>query len=162
MGSIGGEVYFTSEQGVSSAWDVWIFLGLFVSVMLIFALLAQRTAKFFRVFPPLHAYTLDIAGSCVGILAFMLCSWLQLPAWSWFVVLIPLFLVVLHGSVLHRHLPVMAVLSLAVVLVWKQDTTLLSQPEYASPVEVRWSPYQKVEYIAQPTQHIFVNGIGHQ
>jgi hypothetical protein len=63
---------------------------------------------------------------------------------------------------LYRHLPVVAVLSIAAVVVWKQDTTLLSQPEHASPVEVRWSPYQKVEYIAQPTQHIFVNGIGHQ
>jgi hypothetical protein len=162
LGSIGGEVYFTASPGASSVWDAWIFLGLFLSVMLIFALLAQRTAKFFRVFPPLRAYTLDVAGSCVGILAFMLCSWLQLPAWSWFVGLMPLFLVVLHGSVLYRHLPVMAVLSIAAVVVWKQDTTLLSQPEYASPVEVRWSPYQKVEYIAQPTQHIFVNGIGHQ
>src|SRR5712691_11981037 len=162
LGSIGGEVYFTASPGASSPWDAWIFLGLFLSVMLIFALLAQRTAKFFRVFPPLRAYTLDVAGSCVGILAFMLCSWLQLPAWSWFVGLIPLFLVVLHGSVLYRHLPVVAVLSIAVVVVWKQDTTLLSQPEYANPVEVHWSPYQKVEYIAQPTQHIFVNGIGHQ
>src|SRR5215470_2113797 len=78
MGSIGGEVYFSSGPGTSSAsaWDAWIFFGLFLSVMLIFALLAQRTAKFFRVFPPLRAYTLDIAGSCMGILAFMLCSWL--------------------------------------------------------------------------------------
>jgi hypothetical protein len=162
IGSIGGEVYFTASPGASSAWDAWVFLGLFLSIVLIFALLAQRTAKFFRVFPPLRAYTLDIAGSCMGILAFMLCSWSQLPAWSWFVGLIPLFLVVLHGSVLYRHLPVVAVLSIAAVVVWKQDSTLLSQPEYAGPVEVHWSPYQKVEYIAQPTQHIFVNGIGHQ
>src|SRR5262249_61770639 len=160
LGSIGGEVYFTASPGASSVWDAWIFLGLFLSVMLIFALLAQRTAKFFRVFPPLRAYTLDVAGSCVGILAFMLCSWLQLPAWSWFVGLMPLFLVVLHGSVLYRHLPVVAVLSIAAVVVWQQDSTLLSQPEYASPGEVRWWPYQKVEYIAQPTQHIFVNGKG--
>src|SRR5215467_6092742 len=162
LGSIGGEVYFTASLGASSAWDAWVFLGLFFSIVLLFALLAQRTAKFFRVFPPLRAYTLDVAGSCMGILAFMLCSWFQLPAWSWFVGLIPLFLVVLHGSVLYRHLPVVAVLSIAAVVVWKQDSTLLSQPEYAGPVEVHWSPYQKVEYIAQPTQHIFVNGIGHQ
>src|SRR5262245_40635366 len=147
LGSIGGEVYFTASPGASSTWDAWMFLGLFVSIVLIFALLAQRTAKFFRLFPPLRAYTLDVAGSCVGILAFMLCSWFQLPAWSWFVGLIPLFLVVLHGPVLYRHVPVMAVLSIAVLVVWKQDTTLLSQPEYTRPVEVRWSPYQKVEYI---------------
>lgn len=162
LGSIGGEVYFTASPGAASAWDAWLFLGLFVSVMLIFALLGQRTAKFFRLFPPLRAYTLDVAGSCAGILTFMLCSWFQLPAWSWFVILIPLFLVVLHGSVLRRHLPAMVALGLAVIVVWQQDTTLLSQPEYTSPVEVHWSPYQKVEYIARPTQHVFVNGIGHQ
>jgi SAM-dependent methyltransferase len=162
LGSIGGEVYFTASPAESSAWDAWVFIGLFLSVVLTFSLLAQRTAKFFRLFPPLRAYTLDVSGSCAGILAFMLCSWLQLPAWSWFVGLIPLFLVVLHGSVLYRHLPVVAVLSIAAVVVWKQDTTLLSQPEYSSPIEVRWSPYQKVEYVTQPTQHIFVNGIGHQ
>jgi len=162
MGSIGGEVYFTASPGASSAWDYVIFLCLFLSVILIFALIAQRTAKFFRVFPPLRAYTLDVAGSCAGILAFMLCSWLQLPAWSWFVVLIPLFLVVLHGSMLKRQMLVIAVLGVAIVLVWQQDTKLLSQPDYTSPVYVRWSPYQKVDYIATPTQHIFVNGIGHQ
>src|SRR5712691_3330625 len=125
LGSIGGEVYFTASPGASSTWDAWIFLGLFLSVMLIFALLAQRTAKFFRVFPPLRAYTLDVAGSCAGILAFMLCSWLQLPAWSWFVALIPLFLVVLQGTRLQRQMLVLAALGVAVVLVWKQDTTLL-------------------------------------
>lgn len=162
MGSIGGEVYFTASPAASSAWDSVIFLYLFLSVILIFALIAQRTAKFFRVFPPLRAYTLDVAGSCAGILAFMLCSWLQLPAWSWFVVLIPLFLMVLQDARLQRQMPVLVVLGVAVVLVWQQDTRLLSQPDYAGPVDVRWSPYQKVEYIAQPTQHIFVNGIGHQ
>ena len=160
-GSIGDEVYFTSGPVTSRAWDSVIFLGLFLSVILLFALIAQRTAKFFRVFPPLRAYTLDVAGSCTGILAFMLCSWLQLPAWSWFVVLMPLFLVPLQGTKLQRQLLVLAVLGVAVVLVWKQDTKLLSQPDSASLVAVRWSPYQKVEYI-EPTRHIFVNGIGHQ
>src|SRR5262249_17478990 len=160
MGNIGGEVYFTASPGTSSLWDYVIFLGLFVSIILIFALIAQRTAKFFRVFPPLRAYTLDVTGSCAGILAFMLCSLFQLPAWSWFVALIPLFLVVLQGSILQRQLPVIAVLGVAIVMVWQQDAKLLSQPNYAYPVYVRWSPYQKVEYISQPTQHIFVNGIG--
>jgi len=160
-GSIGGDVYFTSGPSASSTWDYVIFPGLFLSVIVIFALMAQRTAKFFRVFPPLRAYTLDVAGSCTGILAFMFCSWLQLPAWSWFVVLIPLFLVVLQDAKLQRRLLVLAVLGVAVVLVWKQDTKLLSQSDAESLVAVRWSPYQKVEYI-EPTRHIFVNGIGHQ
>ena len=39
--------------------------------------LSQRTAKLFRLFRPLVAYTLDIAGSCCGILAFMAASWLR-------------------------------------------------------------------------------------
>src|SRR5262245_14575208 len=67
LGSIGGEAYFTSIPAATNTLDACIFLGLFLSVMLIFALLAQYTAKFFRLFPPLRAYTLDVAGSCVGI-----------------------------------------------------------------------------------------------
>src|SRR2546425_10955781 len=70
LGSIGGEVYFTANPGASRAWDVGVFLGLFFSVMLIFALLAPGTGKFFRGFPPLRAYTLDVAGSLAGSLAF--------------------------------------------------------------------------------------------
>jgi hypothetical protein len=45
VGSIGGEVYFTASPGESSTWDYVIFLCLFLSVILIFALIAQRTAK---------------------------------------------------------------------------------------------------------------------
>ena len=56
----------------------------FLGTVLVFALVGQRTAKVFRRFPPLAAYSLDVGGSCAGIVAFMAVSALQLPAWSWF------------------------------------------------------------------------------
>src|SRR5262249_24408981 len=56
---------------------------------------------------------------------------------------------------------ILAVLGVAVVLVWQQDTKLQSQPDSVRLVDVRWSPYQKVEYL-EPTRQILVNGIGHK
>jgi SAM-dependent methyltransferase len=162
IGNLGGEVFFTMSPHESSMWDYLIFIIIFFSVISIFILISQRTAKFFRQFAPLRAYTLDISGSCAGILAFMAMSWFQLPAWIWFLILIPLFTIVLGGPILKRVVPVTAVLIICAYYVHQQDQHLLMDRAYDGVVEVKWSPYQKVEYITKPSQHIFVNGLGHQ
>ena len=162
IGNLGGEVFFTMSPHESSIWDYFVFVIIFFSVISIFILISQRTAKFFRQFAPLRAYTLDISGSCAGILAFMAMSWFQLPAWVWFILLIPLFAIVLGGSLIKRIFPVVAVLLVAAFYIYQQDQHLLMDRAYKDIVEVKWSPYQKVEYIRKPTQHIFVNGLGHQ
>ena len=90
VGKIGGEIYFTTAPA-SDAFDFIFFILIFVFVITTFALISQRTAKFFALFPPLKAYTLDILGSCCGILSFMLVSWLHLPAFVWFCLLVALF-----------------------------------------------------------------------
>jgi hypothetical protein len=74
-----GEVYFTTTPK-DGAQDSWLFAALFALVVAVFAAISQRTAKLFRSFAPLTAYTLDISGSCTGISLFMLMSWLSLPA----------------------------------------------------------------------------------
>ena len=162
IGNLGGEVFFSQSPHEAGIWDYLIFIIIFISVVSIFILISQRTAKFFRQFAPLRAYTLDISGSCAGILAFMAMSWFQLPAWIWFLLLIPLFVIVLNGSLIKTVVPVVAVLLVAAFYVHKQDQQLLMDRAYEGVVEVKWSPYQKVEYIRKPTQHIFVNGLGHQ
>src|SRR6185295_15057949 len=94
LGEVGGEIFYTATP-VKKEQISWIsFASWFFSIVLIFAFISQRTAKFFSLFPPLKAYTLDISGSCTGILTFMLMSWLHAPAWIWFLALIPLFIAV--------------------------------------------------------------------
>ncbi|MCI0445475.1 hypothetical protein L0152_19960 [bacterium] len=162
LGSLDGEVFFTASPGKSTGWNYFFFLFVFLTVVAIIFMISQKAAKLFRLFSPLKAYTLDILGSCCGILAFMAVSYFQLPAWIWFLVLIPLFLSILGGSFLKRVLPSLILLVAATYFAWKQDTVLLSQRDYKREVQVSWSPYQKVEYISLPRQFIFVNGISHQ
>jgi len=51
---------------------------LFVTVAALFATLAQRMAREMRAdFDPLRAYTLNLAGSLAGVVAFGVVSWLN-------------------------------------------------------------------------------------
>src|SRR5262249_6436042 len=79
----GGELFFTKVPTETET-SVLPFVVCFVGLIAVFFCISQRTAKAFRRFPPLRAYTLDISGSICGILAFMGASALKLPAWSWF------------------------------------------------------------------------------
>lgn len=160
-GSIGGELYFTANPVKSGTESFLPFLVLFLTVLVLFAFISQRTAKLFRLFPPLTAYTLDISGSCCGILAFMLVSWLQLPAFLWFLAVIPMFHLIQWQSLKSWYL--MVPLAGIVLLAWGQDSKI-SNPDFSGAFEAHWSPYQKVEYVKRdsPPLPIFVNGIGHQ
>src|SRR5262249_49096019 len=106
--NVGGELYFTATPGTYAS-GPWLFVLVFLIVVLIHALVAQRTATVFRTLPPLRAYTLDIAGSLAGIITFMLLSWLELPAWSWLLALAPLFVLASGGSGWPRWIPPLAV-----------------------------------------------------
>ncbi len=159
-GTVGGEVFFTNTPPEARDVNYLPFALIFLLVAVTFFLTSQRTAKYFRLFAPLTAYTLDILGSCGGILAFMLISWLQVPAYLWFLFLILLFSVILESS--RWQIPL--ILGGAVVLVWLSDQRLLGNPAYDGPLEVHWSPYQKVELAttSEGMEAIYVNGISHQ
>jgi hypothetical protein len=162
-GEIGGEVFFTSTADHArtnyALFALWLF-----GVIAIFAMISQYTAKLFARFRPLRAYTLDIAGSCCGIVAFMAISWLELRAALWFAACIPL-VIAADGWPSARRAGIAAAALLGCAgLVQLQDTRLLSDPDFAGALEVRWSPYQKVELAraegADP--FVFVNGVKHQ
>lgn len=163
-GDIGGELYFTNTPlEVRTGEDSLVFAVCFATIVAAFAAISQRTAKLFVALPPLQAYTFDILGSCAGVLAFMLVSWLQLPPYGWFVILVPMFLLAADASSRARWmLPVP--LALMAVVAWKQDSRLTSDPRHPGPFEVHWSPYQKIELVGRRGEHptIFANGIGHQ
>jgi len=86
-GEIGGELFFSATNPQNNETNFAPLIISFLLIILIFALFSQRTAKLFSLFKPLTAYTLDIGGSCCGILCFMLMSWFALPAVIWLIIL---------------------------------------------------------------------------
>ncbi len=171
-GSIGGELYFTSLPRSAPASSALLFLAWFAAPIAAFALISQLTAKAFACLAPLQAYTLDISGSCCGILAFMAMSWLELPAALWFALLAPLFLAVPAGLAARpRVLGALALLA-AALLVYLDDAQRLPRPAgypdralaADALVDVHWSPYQKVEFTQGTAESatIHVNGLWHQ
>jgi spermidine synthase len=163
QGDLGGDLYFNAGIVKDRLFDKMIFLLWFVMTVALFVLISQYTAKVFRKLPPLTAYTMDIAGSLTGIVAFFLISWLQIPAYIWFIVAIPPFIFA-RQKPLSGWAAFIPVWLLLPMIVQYQDLCLLRIRDFKDPVEVHWSPYQKVEYIntAISPHMIFVNGVTHQ
>ena len=159
---LAGELFFTSAEADQSG-SVWQLLVVFLLVAVIFAFIAQATAKAFSQFRPLTAYTLDIGGSICGILAFMLMSWLTLPAAVWFGVCAVALVPGMPGRPLTRGLVLLPGLACALLVnAWDIDHKAIDDP--AADPEVIWSPYQKLTYInteANPYT-VFANKIWHQ
>ena len=162
-GNLGGDLYFTVTPPSVLQNTALAFIFCVAAIVVTFAFISQRTAKYFRQFEPLTAYTLDIAGSCTGIVVFMLISWQAVPAAAWFAFFTLLYLAAGPTGRIIRWLPALAGIALT-ALVAHQDTHLVVEPSYDGPMVSRWSPYQKVEYIdIEAARHrIFVNGINHQ
>ncbi|MCZ6601521.1 MAG: hypothetical protein O6952_00790, partial [Planctomycetota bacterium] len=165
-GEIGGEIYFTGTPEVGGIVSYFQFGIWFLSVAVIFALISQRTAKLFRLFPPLVSYTLDISGSVCGILTFMLLSWYQVPAPYWFLIAVPFFMGAMERGPVKLLFYTPLSFALIFLLALSQDSRLLWEPYYQGSVEVHWSPYQKIEYtdgLSIPSwKKVYVNGIQHQ
>ena len=131
---------------------------LFLAVAALFVALAQRMAREMSMAPPLRAYTFNVAGSLAGVLAFAVCSWLQLPPVVWFgVAAVAALPLVMRGGPgeLQPRVPLVAVsilclaASVAIVHVMAKGST--------------WSPYYKVVMRADgPDTVVEVNNIFHQ
>ncbi|MFH1016617.1 MAG: hypothetical protein V1798_00370 [Pseudomonadota bacterium] len=160
-GEIGNELFFTSTPTESGLLSYSTFVFWFAAVIAVFFLICQLKAKLFRTLAPLTAYTLDIVGGCCGIVLFMALSWLRLPAWSWLILAMPAYVWILGRRPCSLHFIVSCALAVVAFAAWVQDRELLMNPAYDGPVEVTWSPYQKIEYMDEYKQ-IFVNGIRHQ
>lgn len=161
QGNVGGELYFTATGEGATQASYLLFLVLFAFVVCLFALISQRTAKCFREFAPLRAYTLDILGSCAGIVSFIVVSWLQVPAFLWFA-----FLLLLYGLIGEKGMTAALVaVALTVTVARLSDAQFTPDPGFKGDFDVTWSPYQKVESAALPSPErrtIYVNGISHQ
>ena len=161
-GEFGSELFFTSRGSNPLFIGLLMFVVWFFGTLAIFALISQQTAKLFRAFPPLRAYTLDILGSVAGILSFMAISWLQIPAWVWLLALIPLFAVAGAWTPKVARVPALALVVCATLAVL-QGSRYFSSHKDVQALETHWSPYQKVRYEQLPAkQDILANGIPHQ
>lgn len=118
-------------------------------------------AKLFKQFKPLTAYTLDILGSCAGIIVFSVTCYLSLPASVWFACLGVVFLLysVNPKSTFFYCLAAVFILIVAITQYNNRDYQGVFQP--TSHLLTRWSPYQKVQYY-KPDSVLLANNIPHQ
>jgi len=121
-------------------------------VALIFVGLGQTMGRKFNALPNrVLAYTTNVAGSLLGIVAFGVVSWFRLPPLVWFAV----------GSGLvvpfARRDRALQLVCLAALL----GLMFLTSRDADSSTETTWSPYYKVRY-EKNNGHIYVNNMMHQ
>ncbi|MBI5490683.1 MAG: spermidine synthase [Deltaproteobacteria bacterium] len=126
-------------------------LVIFALSTLLFASIAQETGRCFKHYKPLTAYSIDIAGSLFGIVAFTTHSYLGGGPVQWFVV------ASLAVAVLSTRRTLFDAILMGLGLVMLVYVT--SPTDYS-----RWSPYQRIDVVPQGDQsyQLRANGIGHQ
>ena len=153
-------IYFSSgtAEQVRLVESTLILPLLFLAVAALFVALAQRMAREMSAIAPLRAYSLNIAGSLAGVVAFGLASWLQLPPGIWFGVALGAAMPLIMRAAPGETKPGRAVIavsiaclvaSVVIVNIMARDTI--------------WSPYYKVEVRTDgPDTIVEVNNIFHQ
>jgi SAM-dependent methyltransferase len=145
-----GSIYFssgTADQVVTVESTLLLPL-LFVIVAALFAALAQRMAQEMSRLPPLRGYTINLLGSLAGVIAFAICSWLELSPTYWFAVAFAAALPLLRGRGIALNL---ALLGISLALVHVMARTAI------------WSPYYKITVKQEgPDTVVEVNNIFHQ
>ncbi len=141
-------------------------VGLLPAVLILFALtaalfipLGAGMGREFRRFKALTAYTLDVAGSLAGVLAFGALSALQTPPIVWFSIAFTIWIVLSIDArrVVRSALPMLAgAVGVLALVSWTKTS---AGPE-------RWSPYYRIT-LAQDGPGkglpcVFVNGMLHQ
>lgn len=148
-----GQLFFGFE-GSMVAIPLWLALVLiFLLTALIFAGMAQEAGRQFKHYKPLTAYSIDIAGSLVGIAVFTAHSYLGGTPFQWFSVsAIGFFLLSERSARLNC-----AIMGAGVLLL---ISVAAPQVDYS-----QWSPYQRIDVKHWPDlnyHEVYANGIGHQ
>jgi len=106
-----------------------------------------------------HAYTVNIVGSIVGILLFSLCSWQQLSPFWWF---LPIVLTLGYGIVQYSERRDLIVrLGLLGLVLLASSVRIGSVSGSKDEIVQEWSPYYRIDY-HHASREIAVNLIGHQ
>jgi hypothetical protein len=113
--------------GLEAAKFVGILVGIFFLIVLVFATLGEKLGELFDAFPPLTAYTLNVAASLLGVVAFSVVAFAQWPPLLWVAAVLVLALW------FFRQPLALGVLAATVALV------------ALAPPASRWSPYYRVD-----------------
>jgi SAM-dependent methyltransferase len=155
-----GAIYFTTGTAgsVTHIESTLLLPLIFLVVVALFAALAQRMAREMSGLTPLAGYTLNIAGSLAGAVAFGLLSWLELPPAAWLTLAaasaLPLLVESQDGAPRFQWTTIVVnvlllACSIGVVHLMARGTL--------------WSPYYKIALHQQgPDTVIDVNGLFHQ
>jgi SAM-dependent methyltransferase len=145
-----GQLFF-GHAGSPMKLPLWFCLvWLFATVTFVFACISQETARSFPAFSPLVAYSIDIAGSIAGIVAFTAHAWLGGSPVEWFIVCFCLVAFLSTGLSLLNA--IWTAVGVVVLLLSARSDHLTS-----------WSPYQRIEvYPIQGGIGLSANGVGHQ
>jgi spermidine synthase len=108
-----------------------------------------------------HAYTINIVGSLVGVVLFALCSWFELSPFWWFLPVVIALGYLLYRPSGRRDVAVRWAL-LALVLAAVSLLTGKQTGPDGLLKEYFWSPYYRIDYYPAPSRTIAVNLIGHQ
>ena len=120
--------------GTMHALPEWLSLSLiFLGVVVVMAVIAERVGRLFAAFAPLDAYRLDVLGSIGGIVAFSTLSFADAGPLVWIVVAIGVLLFLLRDELTRVVVVGLAALLVLGVVSWLQPRDI-------------WSPYQHVTY----------------
>jgi SAM-dependent methyltransferase len=125
-------VFLNYEEG-GPVLPLWLALtAVYAATTLVFVPIGQELGRLFELFPPLHAYSLNILGSVLGAALMPILAFLGAPPWLW-IALGALGLLHALAAARARIVAAAALLSAAVALVLLESGAAL------------WSPYQKLE-----------------
>ena len=160
------QIYFGTEyhsQDLSRyAIPVEVLCGFFFLIIaLAFIGPGQELGRSLKRWPNrLQAYTLNIAGSLAGILIFAACSWLEVRAFWWFV-LVALGLAYFYFQSRLTTATVLAGLSLLLVVSLAAYVPVHNDYPGQSKAQQFWSPYYRIDF-KQADLSLSVNLIYHQ
>jgi SAM-dependent methyltransferase len=107
---------------------VGIILGIFFLTVAVFTALGEKIGELFDAFPPLTAYSINVAASLLGILAFSAIAFARWPPLLWVAVA-----AVLSLWFFHRVLSVTALAVTVALVAWAPGAT-------------HWSPYYRIDF----------------
>jgi hypothetical protein len=136
--------------------------GMFLLIAAVFVGPGQELGRAFAREPNrVAAYSVNIAGSLIGIGLFAGCSWLHLPPPVWFAVAAAGLAYLLLGDGGGRLRWPLALLGLTVALTVPTSGLVPTASWTGKDVRLAWSPYYRIDY--QPADGaITTNLIGHQ
>ncbi|MGZ5298811.1 MAG: spermidine synthase [Actinomycetota bacterium] len=138
--------------GTMHALPEWLSLSLiFLGVVAVMTVIAERVGRLFAGFAPLDAYRLDVLGSICGIVAFSLLAFVDAGPLVWIVIAGVVALVLLRDELTRFVVLSLAALLALGVLTWLQPRDI-------------WSPYQHVTYAQRDDARVSirVNNRPHQ